>query len=53
MPRRQQNPDPDYPAEKARQGDIVLRTRPERAIFIAGIVAAFVIALLLIVFWPR
>lgn len=39
-----------YPAEKARQGEIVLRTRPERIIFIAGFVAAMVIALALI-FW--
>ena len=26
-----------YPAEKARQGDIILRTRTQRFIFIAGL----------------
>jgi hypothetical protein len=36
-----------YPGEKARQGDIVLRTSAERWIFIGGLVAAIVIAIVL------
>ncbi|MGE0117820.1 MAG: hypothetical protein AB7E71_05450 [Dongiaceae bacterium] len=36
----------DYPAEKARQGDIVLRHRWSRAIFLAAL-ALIVIAVLL------
>jgi hypothetical protein len=36
-----------YPAQKARQGDIVLRHRWERVVFIAGLVAAVVVALLI------
>ncbi len=36
----------DYPAEKARQGQIVLRSRARRLIFVAGLVAAVVLALL-------
>lgn len=35
-----------YPAEKARQGDIILRTPLERAIFIAGLAGAVVLVLL-------
>jgi hypothetical protein len=35
-----------YPAEKARGGDIILNTPARRAIFIAGLVGAVVIALL-------
>jgi hypothetical protein len=41
---------PPYPAEKARGGEIVLRTRLRRAIFIGGLVAVAVIALAL-AFW--
>jgi hypothetical protein len=36
-----------YPAEKARGGEIILRTPLRRAIFIAGLIAVVVIALLL------
>ena len=36
---------PTYPADKARQADIVLRTRWQRIIFIAGLVACGVVAL--------
>ncbi len=38
---------PPYPAEKARGGEIILRTPLRRAIFIGGLIAAVVIALLL------
>jgi hypothetical protein len=41
---------PPYPAEKARGGEIVLRTRLHRAIFIGGLVAVAIIALAL-AFW--
>ena len=36
-----------YPAEKARQGEIILKSRTQRAIFIAGLVAVVVAALAL------
>lgn len=39
-----------YPAEKARQGEIVLTTRAQRLIFIAGLVLAVVVAVLLRLF---
>jgi hypothetical protein len=39
-----------YPAEKARGSEIILRTRLRRAIFIGGLAAVFLIALLL-TFW--
>jgi hypothetical protein len=42
-----------YPAEKARQADIVLRRRGQRALFVAGIAAAFVVAVLIMVFARR
>ena len=40
-------PPTPYPAEKARGGDIILRTPLRRAIFIAGQAGAVVLALLL------
>jgi hypothetical protein len=40
-------PPAPYPAEKARGGDIILRTPLRRAIFIAGLAGAVVLALLL------
>lgn len=40
-------PPKDYPAEKARQGQIILRTRTQRAIFIAGLAGAVLLALVL------
>jgi len=36
-----------YPAEKARGGEIVLRTHLRRAIFIGGLAAVVVVALVL------
>ena len=35
-----------YPAEKARQGEIILRTRRRRIVFIAGLVGMAVLAVL-------
>jgi hypothetical protein len=35
---------PDYPAEKARQGEIVLRRRWQRIVFIAGLIGLVVLA---------
>jgi hypothetical protein len=37
---------PPYPAEKARGGEIILRTRTQRIIFISGLVGAVLIALI-------
>ncbi len=39
-----------YPAEKARQGEIILRTPARRIIFIAGLVGVVIVALILS-FW--
>ena len=36
---------PTYPAEKARQGEIILRTRMQRIVFFGGLVAMVVLAL--------
>jgi hypothetical protein len=36
-----------YPAEKARGGEIIPRTRQQRMIFVGGLIATVVIALLL------
>jgi hypothetical protein len=36
-----------YPAEKARGGEIILRTPPRRAIFLAGLIGAVVLAVIL------
>jgi hypothetical protein len=36
----------DYPAEKARQGEIILRTRTQRIIFIAGLGGMLLVGLL-------
>jgi hypothetical protein len=33
-----------YPAEKARQGEIILRSRASRIIFIAGLAGAIILA---------
>jgi hypothetical protein len=39
-------PDPQpYPAEKARGGEMVLRTRARQVIFVSGLVGAIVIAM--------
>ena len=42
---------PAYPTEKARGGEIILRTRWERMVFVAGLAAAFVLALVLAIWW--
>ncbi len=39
-----------YPAEKARGGEIILRTRLRRMIFVGGLIGAAIIALVL-AFW--
>jgi hypothetical protein len=44
-----ESPPKDYPAEKARQGRIVLRSTWQRVVFFGGLVAAVIIALL----WGR
>jgi len=41
---------PPYPAEKARGGEIILRTPLRRAIFIGGLIAVAIVAVLL-AFW--
>lgn len=38
----------DYPAEDERQGEIVLRTRMHRAIFVAGLLCAVLLGLALL-----
>jgi len=43
----QPTPPKEYPAEQARQGQIILRTRTQRAIFIAGLAGAVLLALVL------
>ena len=46
------NSDPkEYSAEKARQGEIVLRTRAQRVIFLAGLVGAVALAFLMQFGW--
>ena len=49
----QQPPPPEqapYPAEKARGGEIILDTSLKRAVFIAGLVGAVLLALILVFF---
>jgi len=41
---------PVYEAEKVRQGEIILRTRARRVIFIAGLVGIVVLILLVTIF---
>jgi hypothetical protein len=36
-----------YPGEKARQGEIILKTRVRRIIFISGLVGCVILALIL------
>jgi hypothetical protein len=38
-------PPQNYPADKARGGEIILRTRLQRAIFIAGLAGAILLAM--------
>lgn len=47
MTERNERQTAPYPAEKARGGEIILRTSLRRAIFIAGLAGAVVLALLL------
>jgi hypothetical protein len=48
---REGPPEPrPYPAEKARGGEIILRRQWQRFIFIAGLVGAVVLALILKLF---
>ncbi len=44
MTRREDEP---YPGEKARGGEIVLRSRAQRAIFIGGLVGAVLLVVVL------
>jgi len=37
-----------YPARKARQGEIVLRTRRQRIVFLAGLAGAALLAILVV-----
>jgi len=46
-PAQPPQPQTPYPAEKARGGEIILRTRQQRMIFAGGLIAAIVLALLL------
>jgi hypothetical protein len=41
------NEPPTYPAEKARQREIILRMRMRRAIFIAGLVGVGILAFII------
>jgi hypothetical protein len=41
-----------YSAERTRQGEIVLRSRAARLIFIAGLVGAIVLGFALLVYGP-
>ncbi|RXH04562.1 hypothetical protein EAV90_09205 [Bradyrhizobium vignae] len=42
-------PKDPYPAEKARGGEIILRTPARRAIFLAGLIGAVILAILSLV----
>ncbi len=46
MDRHEDEPKP-YPADKARGGEIILRSRGRRLIFLAGLVGAFLLVLVL------
>lgn len=35
-----------YPAEKVRQGEVILKTRPRRVIFFAGLIGFVVLAVI-------
>jgi hypothetical protein len=43
-------PSKPYPAEKARGGEIILRTKARKAIFIAGLAGCVLLALLVSLF---
>ena len=38
-----------YPAEKARGGEIILNTPARRAVFVAGLIGAVVLAFILVI----
>jgi hypothetical protein len=38
-----------YPAEKARGGEIILNTPPRRAIFLSGLIVAFVLVMIMVI----
>jgi hypothetical protein len=40
-------PEEPYPAEKARQGEIILRTRTRQIIFISGLVGLVILVIIL------
>ncbi len=46
MPRADQDSLQSYPAEKARQGEIILKTRTQRIVFIAGLGGMLLVGLL-------
>lgn len=49
-PQRDYRPDPNlrhYPGDKARQGEIILKTPMQRAIFVAGLIALVLAVLIL------
>lgn len=50
MARQAKSGQPTYSAEKVRQGEIILRKPWERVVFLAGLVGAFVLALVVIFF---
>ena len=45
-------PKQPYPAEKARGGEIILNTPGRRAIFLAGLVGAVLLAVIILIFAP-
>ena len=45
-------PKQPYPAEKARGGEIILNTPGRRAIFLAGLVGAVLLAMIILIFAP-
>jgi hypothetical protein len=45
--RKRTGPKEPYPAQKARQGEIILRTRTRQIIFISGLVGFVILAVIL------
>jgi hypothetical protein len=50
MPTERGRAPPEYPADKARGGEIILRRKWQRAVFVAGLAGAVVLVLLLQMF---
>ncbi len=44
-PRNSHSYSPEYPADRVRQGEIILRTRTRRVVFVAGLVGVVLLAL--------